>query len=82
MRKEVEMDHKQEEMDALHTNNFKVGPNLFVFDKNEKIFTIAAKPKGHRKLQECYSCVIVKFAKEKEMFFCEFCTRANCKNCM
>jgi hypothetical protein len=69
-------------MDSLKLTTFKVGANLFNYDKNEKIFTLAGKPKGHRKLAECYSCIAIKFEKEKEMHFCEFCTRANCKNCM
>lgn len=69
-------------MDDLRLHNFKLGKVTHEYSRDEDIFKLACHHKGKIKLPECYSCRHVSFAKEKEMNFCEFCTRANCKNCM
>ena len=81
MHKEVEIEQVEKEMDLLKLSNFKIHRNFFEFNKNDKIFNLADKAKGKVKLQECNSCRNQRFEKEKDMHFCEFCTRANCKNC-
>ena len=83
MEQEAELDKLEDQLSFMKMKEFRIGTQNYTLNHEEPIFVAAGPFKKTTDLTDCGTCKIVTFTdkKKKDIFYCQFCGVANCKDC-